>query len=305
MKTLLSSLFLLVGLSAFGQIDNCCINPEWKNPNGICPMIYDPVIGCDGQTYGNSCEASNEGITSWTALNTGVNEILTWDCNQIDVFCTSWSGTIITEVGFWTNPNDPCEMGECSPTGEFYGVAVDCMEEWMVPCDGEWVTQDGECCATCIETQVICTSYSGVQILEAGDWTNPNDPCESGYCDASGDYFGLIIDCMEDMGMPCDGTWILEDGACCAECVETPVSDCEKISITLTNGWNMIGFSCAENTDALTSFAPIQDKIIIAKDGVGNAYLPEWEFNGIGDLVRGYGYLIKVTEEITDYSICD
>ena len=42
---------------------------------------------------------------------------------------------------------------------------------------------------------------------------------------------------------------------------------------------------------------PIQDKIIIAKDGVGNAYLPDWDFNGIGDLERGYGYLIKVSEE--------
>ena len=50
----------------------------------------------------------------------------------------------------------------------------------------------------------------------------------------------------------------------------------------------MIGFACSENTNALNTFAAIQDKIIIAKDGVGNAYLPDWNFNGIGDLERGY-----------------
>ena len=66
----------------------------------------------------------------------------------------------------------------------------------------------------------------------------------------------------------------------------------------------MIGFYCSENTNALNAFAAIQDKIIIAKDGVGNAYLPDWDFNGIGDLERGYGYLIKVSEEISNYNIC-
>ena len=47
------------------------------------------------------------------------------------------------------------------------------------------------------------------------------------------------------------------------------------------------------------------DKIIIVKNGIGNAYLPEWGYNGLGDLERGYGYLIKVTDPIYNYNICD
>ena len=67
----------------------------------------------------------------------------------------------------------------------------------------------------------------------------------------------------------------------------------------------MIGFYSSENINALNAFAAIQDKIIISKDGEGNAYLPDWDFNGLGDLERGYGYLIKVSEEISNYNICE
>ena len=49
----------------------------------------------------------------------------------------------------------------------------------------------------------------------------------------------------------------------------------------------------------------VQDNIIIVKDGSGYAYLPDYDYNGIGDLERGYGYLIKVKEQINNYNICD
>jgi polyhydroxybutyrate depolymerase len=89
------------------------------------------------------------------------------------------------------------------------------------------------------------------------------------------------------------------------ECTNISDNPCSSISILVSQGWNMIGFACSENINALNAFAAIQDKIIIAKDGAGNAYLPDWDFNGIGDLERGYGYLIKVSEEISNYNICE
>jgi hypothetical protein len=289
--------------------NDCCINPDWINPTAICPWIYDPVIGCDGIQYSNSCVAQASGITSWIDQS-GISNALDWECESNEVICTSLTGASIFEVGEWVNPNNPCDMGSCLSNGEFIGLAIDCAplgcnDPWCLPCDGEVVYLDDQCCPVCIQSEPLCTSYSGIEIYESGDWTNPNDPCDFGFCGDDGFFSGVIIDCPEQMGMPCVGEWVLEEGACCSTCLENTNSDCGSISITLNNGWNMIGFACSENTNALNAFATIQDKIIIAKDGVGNAYLPDWDFNGIGDLERGYGYLIKVSEEINNYNICE
>lgn len=81
--------------------------------------------------------------------------------------------------------------------------------------------------------------------------------------------------------------------------------ECFNYSINLNQGWNLIGFGCESNIEAEVVFLPIINHLIIAKDGYGNAYLPEWNFNGLGDLERGFGYQIKITEGIENYNICN
>jgi hypothetical protein len=73
---------------------------------------------------------------------------------------------------------------------------------------------------------------------------------------------------------------------------------------SFANGWNMFGFVCPNPLDVISAFESIQDNVVIVKDNVGNAYLPDWGFNGIGVLMQGYGYQIKMNTYVVDYSFC-
>ena len=42
-----------------------CIDPSKVHPDRMCTMQYDPVCGCNGQTYGNACTASNAGVRTF------------------------------------------------------------------------------------------------------------------------------------------------------------------------------------------------------------------------------------------------
>ena len=46
--------------------DISCVDPNQKQPNGVCPKNYDPVCGCNDQTYSNACEAERDGVKKWT-----------------------------------------------------------------------------------------------------------------------------------------------------------------------------------------------------------------------------------------------
>lgn len=61
----LVSLFVLSITSSCNQEKMNCIQEDKIDPTAMCTQQYDPVCGCNKQTYGNACIAENAGVTSW------------------------------------------------------------------------------------------------------------------------------------------------------------------------------------------------------------------------------------------------
>ena len=67
----------------------------------------------------------------------------------------------------------------------------------------------------------------------------------------------------------------------------------ENNPLTIINGWSIIGYLRTISTPLDVIFESMQSSIIIVKDYMGNAYIPSFNFNGIGDMHPGQGYQIK------------
>lgn len=77
------------------------------------------------------------------------------------------------------------------------------------------------------------------------------------------------------------------------------------ITKNFSEGWNMFGYPCSFQNDVEQAFLPVVNSVIIVKDNNGSVYLPEYNFNGLGNLISGEGYQAKVTTPINDFTFCE
>ena len=68
----------------------------------------------------------------------------------------------------------------------------------------------------------------------------------------------------------------------------------EDNPITLNQGWNLFGSLRLEPSDIEAVFEPFVTEVIIVKNSAGEAYLPDWDFNGIGLIEPGKAYQVKM-----------
>jgi len=67
-------------------------------------------------------------------------------------------------------------------------------------------------------------------------------------------------------------------------------------SFAIPNGWSLFSSYISTSNMSLTSLLePIIDDLIIVKNNSGQAYIVEYNFNAIGDVLPGQGYFLKTT----------
>ncbi|HEX6862669.1 MAG TPA: Kazal-type serine protease inhibitor domain-containing protein [Thermoanaerobaculia bacterium] len=64
----------------------CVVRPQ------ICPLIFDPVCGCDGMTYSNFCFAAMAGVNVRSVGACEGNCTKNADCKGKDQFCSTPTG---------------------------------------------------------------------------------------------------------------------------------------------------------------------------------------------------------------------
>ena len=73
----------------------------------------------------------------------------------------------------------------------------------------------------------------------------------------------------------------------------------EENPIYLIEGWNLVAYLRLENAPVEAVFESLDSSgnLIVVKDDQGLAYLPNWNFNGIGNLSPGKAYQVKTNNE--------
>jgi hypothetical protein len=138
---------------------------------------------------------------------------------------------------------------------------------------------------------------------------NPSPPCSGCTDNAAVNYDSLANDddgsCISQEEYILDSLNNVIDDATTSLSSLQQALDTWNTTIDLSSGWNMFGYGCPSPIDIAEGLSNHTDIISIVKDNNGNVYMPEFSFNGIGDLTPGFGYQIKVTEAIEGFSLCD
>ena len=159
-------------------------------------------------------------------------------------------------------------------------------------------TNDG----SCIPKYFGCYSSNYLEFNELANYGAQEEYC----------FTEIIYGCVNDCFVEYDSLANSDNGSCATswkaaylDAVNYTQEVNVIIQIDLVESWNIIGFTKPEATDAALAFECILEKIIVVKNNTGEVFLPSYNFNGIGNLMPGMGYQIKITDSVSSFSFCN
>ena len=156
-------------------------------------------------------------------------------------------------------------------------VKYGCMSEWADNFDEIATDDDGSCFRLgCM--QLDYCNYDPLATVE-------NNTC-----------IGLY-GCMDENYIEYDANFGCNDQSKCSVTWKSAYQTVQSLAIfvDIEEGWNILGYTHHLEIDAVEAMSPMLDDLVLMKNNNANFYMPEFSFNGIGNLIPGQGYQLKVS----------
>ena len=287
----------------------------------------NPGYDCDGNcitgetltiqlndSYGDGWNGNTitiNGVSLTIDNGSSSTEVVCYDANLcVSVVCDG--GTWQSEVSWiiLNSNEDELAAGGAPYTGEFgncSGDVLGCTDVLAINYNTEATSDNGSCEYSNTESQVInlpqgwfiFSTYVQPQTPAISDLVSPIVSATIIVKDAEGlaylpdwDFNGIgdaidghayLIKLSESQNLSISGTLIIP----------------EDFVVNLNEGWSLLAYLRNSPANLVTMLAPIVEQIVIVKTFDGTAYLPEWDYNGIGDMNPGEGYQIKVDSDVS------